>query len=55
MNQDFDILNSFKKRRSFIVVCAIALFYAIGAGALWFLLPTIAEKFTGDITLVAHR
>jgi len=23
MNQDFDILNSFKKRRSFIVVCAI--------------------------------
>jgi len=52
MDSNHNLLDSLKERKTFVSICVVALFYATGAGALWFLLPVMAEEFTKDITVV---
>lgn len=52
MDTNLDFIGALKERRSLLIVCLMAVFYSTGAGALWFLLPLLADKFTNDIILV---
>lgn len=48
-DEKLGLMDILKKDKNLLVVCIAGLFFSIGAGAVWFVLPTIASKFTTDI------
>jgi MFS family permease len=46
------LLEIISSDRNLLTVCLAGLIFAIGSGAVWFVLPTIASKFTADIMVL---
>ncbi|MFH1055016.1 MAG: MFS transporter [Candidatus Altiarchaeota archaeon] len=52
MSEQLNLKGSSKEKTALIQICLLAVIYSAGAGAMWFLLPAMAEKFTDDVALV---
>lgn len=45
-------LSMLRSDKNLLLICLAGFVYSIGAGAVWFVLPTIATRFTSDVMLL---